>query len=82
MSRALKRYEAMRNNPRDSYHIDDVRAVASLFGIACEKPSGGSHYNLKHPRIDGLLTVPARRPIKTVYIVLLLEMIEAIRRLP
>lgn len=82
MSQAQKRFDAMVNNPRGNYRIEDVATVARLFGITCEKPSGGSHYNLKHPGIDGILTVPFRKPIKTIYIVLLLEMIEAIRSLP
>lgn len=82
MSQAKKRFDAMKRNPRDDYRIEDVCAVAGLFGITCEKPSGGSHYNLRHDRIDGILTVPFRRPIKTVYILLLLQIIEGIRRLP
>lgn len=82
MSQAEKRFKAMRANPRGRYTIADVQAVCSLYGITCIKPTGGSHYVLKHPEIPGILTVPFRRPIKTIYIMLLLDMIAAIRSLP
>lgn len=82
MSQIKKRYEAMVRNPRGDYTIEEVVAVAQHWGISCFKPKGGSHWNLKHRRIDGILTVPRRLPVKTVYIVLLLEMISEIRSLP
>ncbi len=82
MSQAKKRYEAMERNPRGDYTIEDVVAVAQYWSVSCIKAKTGSHWNLKHSRIDGILTVPRRLPVKTVYIVLLLEMISTIRRLP
>ena len=76
MARAQKLVEQMRRNPRGDWTISDVETVCRANGIACNPPSGGgSHYALKHPRIAGRLTIPARRPIKPVYIQLLLDMI-------
>lgn len=58
----------MRNNPRADWQISDVKVVCDAFGIALEEPSGGSHYKVFHERVREILTLPARRPIKPVYI--------------
>lgn len=35
----------------------------------CEPPrGGGSHYKIYHPAMSEILTVPFKRPIKTVYV--------------
>ena len=79
MARATKLLEGMRRNPNGDWKITDVEAVCRAFGIQCNPPSGGgSHYALKHSRIVGRLTIPARRPIKPVYIKLLLDMIDTL----
>ncbi|WP_120715835.1 type II toxin-antitoxin system HicA family toxin [Tsuneonella amylolytica] len=75
MARAEKLLERMRANPRD-WQIDDVVAVCRAYGLACKSPKRGSHFKVEHPAIDGKLTIPARKPIKSVYILLLVEMID------
>ena len=81
MSRRFKRLAAMRRNPRDDWTIDDVVSLCGNFGLDCQPPSHGSHYVVSHPRIDGLLTVPARKPIKPIYIMLLVDMVDSVLEL-
>ena len=65
----------MKNNPHD-WRIGDVETVAKAYGFSINRPgSGGSHVTLHHPSGE-MLTVPARRPIKPVYIRRLVRMIE------
>lgn len=78
MARVEKLIAAMRRNPRGDWTISDVESVCREYGIACEAPTRGSHYALKHSAISGRLTIPARRPIKAIYITLLFDMIDAL----
>jgi hypothetical protein len=68
VSRADKLLESMRNSPAGDYRIEDVAAVCRAVGIACVAPSRGSHYRISHPAMPKILTIPARRPVKPVYI--------------
>lgn len=77
MGRSDKLLERMRSNPRD-WRIEDVARVCSTFGAACTPPKKGSHYKVKHPSQDEILTIPAHRPIKPVYITDLVRFIERV----
>jgi len=55
----------MRVNPRD-WRIEDLKVLATHFSIEYRQP-GSSHVVFIH-RKAGMLTVPAARPIKRVYI--------------
>jgi hypothetical protein len=79
MARGDKLLERMRRNPRD-WRIEDVEAVCASFGVACTPPRKGSHYKVKHESHADILTVPARRPIKPVYIEALVRLIDAVVR--
>lgn len=76
-SRGDKLLERMRANPRD-WRIKDVAALCAAFGVACTPPRKGSHYKLKHESRAEMLTIPARRPIKPVYIADLVRYIEVV----
>jgi predicted RNA binding protein YcfA (HicA-like mRNA interferase family) len=66
MTRAEKHFAAMRRNPRGDWQLDDLKIVAARHGIVVRHDSGG---HAVFRRADGaMLTVPARRPIKPVYI--------------
>ncbi len=66
----------MKNNPRGDWRIEDVETVAKRHGFSVNRPGGGgSHVILRHHSGEKL-TVPARRPIKPVYIRQLVQMIE------
>jgi predicted RNA binding protein YcfA (HicA-like mRNA interferase family) len=77
MGRGEKLLERMRANPRD-WRIEDVVAVCAAFGVACTAPRKGSHYKVKHESQTEILTIPAHRPIKPVYIGDLVRLIEAV----
>lgn len=79
MAKGAKLLEGMRANPRD-WRMDDISVLCAAFGIACTAPRGGSHYKIKHERIDEILTIPARRPIKPVYIRDLVQFVDRVQR--
>ena len=77
------RLERMRRNPAADWTIADVTALCRTYGMYCEAPrSGGSHYQVGHPRLAEKLTIPFKRPIKPVYIRKLIALITAARNLP
>lgn len=77
MSRGEKLLKRMRQNPRD-WRIQDVETVCRSFGVLCARPPGGSHYKVKDQLGQRMLVVPAHRPIKPVYIELLIEMLDGL----
>lgn len=81
MSTAEKRIAQMRASPKDDWRIEDLETVATALGMKVRK-SGGSHAVFSHPATAVRLTVPARRPIKPVYIRHFINMIDEIRGAP
>jgi hypothetical protein len=67
----------MRANPRD-WRIEDVATLCAASGATCEPPRKGSHYKVSHASRAEILTIPAQRPIKPVYIRALVVFIDAI----
>ena len=74
-----KRLEAMRRNPRGDWRIEDVAAVCREFGVECSPPKRGSHAKVWHPAMSEILTIPIHKPIKPVYLRLLVAYIDAVR---
>jgi hypothetical protein len=69
----------MRRNPAADWTIRDVEAACRTAGARCTPPSGGgSHYKVSHPSRREILTIPARRPIKVVYIRKLVDFLSGI----
>ena len=64
----------MRRNPRD-WRIGDLKIVANNLGIGHEQ-NGTSHVVFRSGA--GKLAVPAHRPIKPVYIRLLVEFVDKV----
>jgi hypothetical protein len=78
-----RRLEKMRRNPAGDWRIEDVIAICREYGIACEASrSGSSHYKITHPAMPQILTVPFKRPIRTIYIRKLVAFIDAVRQEP
>ena len=77
MARAAKTLQAMRDNPRD-WRIAELESVAAAFGVNCRKP-GGSHVVFEHASVMEALSVPARRPIKPIYVQRFVRLIDAVR---
>jgi predicted RNA binding protein YcfA (HicA-like mRNA interferase family) len=76
MSKLDKLIQKLKNNPRD-VKIETVQKIADNYGLQYSWGKG-DHMNIKHPELDYILTVPAHRPIKPIYIKKLLSMIEEI----
>ena len=70
-----KKLAAMRTNPRD-WRIEDLQTVARRYGLTWEQP-GTSHVTFRAPGA-GKLTVPARKPIKPVYVVQFVALIDSL----
>lgn len=77
MARGDKSLDRMRENPRD-WRIGSLEAVAWANGINIRK-SGGSHVVFEHPSVREAVSVPARRPIKPVYIRAFVQLVDALR---
>ncbi len=67
----------MRANPRD-WRIAQLELVARRFGLNVRK-SGGSHVVFEHPDLMEALSVPARRPIKPIYVQRFVRLLDAVR---
>ena len=77
---AAKLLERMRDNPRD-WRIDDIQRLCAGYAIACTPPRKGSHYKVSHEALPMILTIPAHRPIKPVYVRDLVRFVDAVRNL-
>ena len=67
----------MRQNPAGDWTIQDIKRLCNGIGWECLPPSGGgSHWKVTAPGEDAILTVPAKRPVKPVYIRKFLAMLE------
>jgi predicted RNA binding protein YcfA (HicA-like mRNA interferase family) len=60
--------ERTRRNPAGDWQIRDVELVCREYGWLFRPGKGTSHCHAKHPNAREILTIPARRPIKPVYI--------------
>lgn len=76
MSVTEKILAKMRNNPRD-WQIDALIALAQRYGMVIRKPKS-SHVVFSCGAL-GEVSVPAHRPIKPVYIIQFIALVDAIR---
>lgn len=67
----------MKRNAVGDWNIRDVETVCGEYGLLFRPGKGTSHCHVKHPAAREILTIPARRPIKPVYIRKLVRYIEA-----
>lgn len=78
MRHAYARLTAMKRNPHDGWTIGDLVSLCRTFGLGCERPTHGSHYTVHYPGVEGYLTIPARRRIKPIYIMLFVQLVESV----
>jgi hypothetical protein len=62
---------------RREWQIEDVIAVCRSCALDCRRPSGASCHVVWHPMRAELLTIPFNRPIKPIYMKLLVGLIKA-----
>jgi len=74
MGKAEKLLAGMRANPRGDWRIEDCQTLARRHGVDWD--TCGSHVTFRSPG-GGRVTVPAHRPIKTVYIKAFVDLIDA-----
>ncbi|EKE01734.1 MAG: hypothetical protein ACD_21C00066G0003 [uncultured bacterium] len=77
MTKIDKMLEKMHNNPRD-WQIVDLEIIAKRFDIIVRKGKG-SHVSFAHTEWVEILTVPAHRPIKPVYIKKFMSFIDLLK---
>jgi hypothetical protein len=68
VARADKILAQMSANPKGDWRIEDIEIVCKRHGFVCLAPRRGDHYKIAHPNYREIVTVPARRPIRPVYI--------------
>lgn len=76
MSKAEKILWQMRNNPRD-WRMDDLLTVAKRYGLDVRQ-SKGSHVTFSHPEVEQHLSIPAKTPIKPIYVESFVEFIDLV----
>ena len=68
----------MRKNPR-GWRIEQLQSVATEHGVDWRRPgSGGSHVIFTVGGVREIVSVPAKRPIKPVYIKQFLALVDAV----
>jgi len=78
MSKIDKNLKAMKSNPQQDWKIADLKSIARRYSIEHRQP-GTSHVTFSC--LNGnCITVPARKPIKAVYIKKFVEMIEVLQK--
>lgn len=65
--------DKMAANPAADWKIEDVKKVAAQEGLDLRQPKRGSHYVATSEHIRDALTIPFKRPIKAMYIRLLVS---------
>jgi hypothetical protein len=74
---AAKTLQAMRRNP-NGWRIEELEAVAKDNSVEWRRPGrGGSHVIFSAPGVREIVSVPAKRPIKPVYIKQFLALVDA-----
>jgi hypothetical protein len=74
-----KTIEKMRRN-QSGWRIEDLLAVAENCGLEWRRPSrGGSHVIFSASGIREIVSVPAKRPIKPIYIRHFLALVDTVR---
>jgi hypothetical protein len=74
---AVKTLEKMRKN-QSGWRIEELQSVADASRVEWRRPGrGGSHVVFSAPGVREIVSVPAKRPIKPVYVRKLLALIEA-----
>ena len=73
MTKAAKTLARMKANPKD-WRIESLKSVAEAHGLVSRQP-GGSHVIFRHPN-GSMLSVPAHRPIKSIYVKKFVRLVE------
>ena len=75
-TQVLKRLITMKREPQKGWTADDIAFVCRGCGLDYAERRNESNLVVSHPKIDGLLTIPARRKIKPFYVMLFVQLTE------
>jgi hypothetical protein len=78
VTRADKLLSQMTAKPEGDWRIKHVQTVCKAYGLTCSAPKRGDHYKVSHPRQPEIVTVPAQRPIKPIYIKQLVALVRRV----
>lgn len=73
MSQIDKKLRSMVTNPQGDWSIEDLKSIAKRYGIIYRQP-GTSHVTFR-TRSGVMLTVPAHKPIKPIYVKKFVELV-------
>jgi hypothetical protein len=69
--------DAMRRNPVGDWTIEDIERECRVQGLKIAPPrGGGSHWKVWSAERRRSLIIPARRPLKTVYVKLFIALVD------
>jgi len=69
----------MRVNPQADWTIADIERLCRACELRMTPPRRGSHFKVRDPESGTTLTIPARRPIRAVYIRALVALADRFR---
>jgi hypothetical protein len=69
--------EQMRANPQSDWGVAELEKLCNHFNVNLTAPTRGSHYKVSSDLLGGILTIPAKRPIKPPYIRKFVALIDA-----
>ena len=55
-------------NPKGDWTIANIETMCKQVGLEFRKPTTGSHYKVFSRLLDTVYTIPAHKPVKTVYV--------------
>jgi hypothetical protein len=76
-----KLLEQMERNPRADWRIEDLERICRQLGelgVSMAAPRRGSHYTVWYTGSATILTIPAHRPVKPLYVIRFVDMIRSI----
>lgn len=76
MTNAAKILQKMRENPLN-WKIEQLETMVKSYNVNVRK-SGGSHVIFEHSNWVKLLSIPAHRPIKPIYVKKLIALIDSL----
>lgn len=78
-----KLYEKIKKNPRD-VKFEEIDKLLINYGGFKRRDGKGSHYVYKHPMLTDIkdyLTIPKAKPVKQVYILKALKLLDKVKLL-
>ena len=68
MAKKRSLLQQMGDNPKKGWVVADVQKLCNQEGLELLPPKKGSHYKVASSCLRDILTIPAHRPIKPIYI--------------